>query len=837
MEKDAESTGAGRYQAVPFAYGNTADSADQKSMEMEMKNTCFYPPFPVPERLLQNLPPTEKIHQIIARTALFVSQHGGQSEIVLRVKQGDNPTFGFLMPDNKLHPYFRYLVDNQDFLKADSDGKAMEEKGYKEQAGNVANGGALSLLGSVYGSGDDEEAVANGAGGSNMDAADTSTTAEVTKSSPSEPAKTSESIRRDITIPKHSHFFKEKAAMSVKNGTSTAVKAKGASSTENKQSLGSSIWTAGKSKDPNASSTYKAEPLFIEPPSELKRLIAQIVEIILKKGKEFEEVLIEQDKQHERFPFLVPTNPYHPYYLKALKKGQKSKSNGRRCGPERSASLKEVDSISISAEDDFIPEYDRKERFKMVIGKSKMEIEDEPLKAANEQCGVGLDAAAAILQAATRGIKKSNLGFLSNRSVNGTSDGPSWEGGGTSSFGSQGASRPQGSNQKENKGGQPSVAVPVAKEIARSAALAAANEADSSEAGLSRAQKLKAERLKRAKMFTALLKRGAAPLVKDPQDPLRGLSVEPAGSGISACGTDVLNQDGKEKEGSSVPADVGTAYKPETSEKMSSDDEIEEKTSRKRRHYRARRPEEHGEDEEEEEEAGDDKDKGDRRHSRKKHRSHHSSRHHRDRSKDRHKHRRRHSSSKRESRHKREHDDTSEEDERHHRHKYDHASADKRRHRKHEHENSYDNDRRHTKHKHDVSSEEEGRQTKHKHNESSRDDRRHKKHRHDDSIEEGHSYRKHEHSRSPKAEGRHEKKSRKHRKRSNSEDAELEEGEIRTKSSDKSQSSLGDGAGVEVSVDKLNACQKESTPQPPAGTTEVSDDLRAKIRAMLLATL
>ena len=48
-------------------------------------------------------PPSEKVHQIIARTALFVSQHGGQSEIVLRVKQGSNPTFGFLMPDHHLH--------------------------------------------------------------------------------------------------------------------------------------------------------------------------------------------------------------------------------------------------------------------------------------------------------------------------------------------------------------------------------------------------------------------------------------------------------------------------------------------------------------------------------------------------------------------------------------------------------------------------------------------------------------------------------------------------------------------------------------------------------------
>ena len=95
-------------------------------------------------------PPTEKTHQIIARTAKLVSEHGGQSEIVLRVKQGSNPVFGFLMPDHHLHVYFRFLVDHPKVLDADNkaDRKHVEK-------GSV-QGEDLSLLGSVYGTGDDE---------------------------------------------------------------------------------------------------------------------------------------------------------------------------------------------------------------------------------------------------------------------------------------------------------------------------------------------------------------------------------------------------------------------------------------------------------------------------------------------------------------------------------------------------------------------------------------------------------------------------------------------------------------------------------------------------------
>lgn len=45
------------------------------------------------------------------QTAKFVRGSGGQTEFVLRVKQAGNPNFRFLDPEDRLHSYFRWLVE------------------------------------------------------------------------------------------------------------------------------------------------------------------------------------------------------------------------------------------------------------------------------------------------------------------------------------------------------------------------------------------------------------------------------------------------------------------------------------------------------------------------------------------------------------------------------------------------------------------------------------------------------------------------------------------------------------------------------------------------------
>ncbi|KAK9938588.1 hypothetical protein M0R45_015317 [Rubus argutus] len=180
------------------------------------------------------------------------------------------------------------------------------------------------------------------------------------------------------------------------------------------------------------------------------------------------------------------------------------------------------------------------------------------------------------------------------------------------------------------------------------------------------------------------------------------------------------------------------------------------------------------------------------KHSRKKRRSHHSSDYGKDR--DRHK---RHSSSKdRDSRH--------------------------RPLKRHKHHSSSDDEHWHAERQH-TRSEHRNSRRRHKHSDSSDDEHRH-------------SRRRRNHGSSSEDERPHRRRSVKHRGRESEKEMELEEGEIISKS-DQSIASGGANASREASVDISISNQVGRAPSQPSGTTEVSDDLRAKIRAMLMATL
>lgn len=265
-------------------------------------------------------PPTEKLHQIMARTAIFVSKHGGQSEIVLRVKQGDNPTFGFLMPDHQLHSYFRFLVDHPEVLNKDHERKSQDE--------NVADGepygggGALSLLGSLYGAGEDEDGAAETTK-ENLSTEDGNVGAPVAHA-PGKVASPKCTSVKDGSVSNHIVMPKDKAPVVRRNSSINGLKAGSSSSTRKEgESLHSVSAVTDKSRASSMPPMAKVEPLFVEPPSEIKKLVNKIVEFIIKNGKQFEAVLIEQDSEHGRFPFLLSSNQYNPYYLKVLQEAQK----------------------------------------------------------------------------------------------------------------------------------------------------------------------------------------------------------------------------------------------------------------------------------------------------------------------------------------------------------------------------------------------------------------------------------------------------------------------------------------------------------------------------------
>ncbi|KAG2600035.1 hypothetical protein PVAP13_5KG497600 [Panicum virgatum] len=752
-------------------------------------------------------PPSEKAHQIIARTALFVSEHGGQSEIVLRVKQGNNPTFGFLMPDHNLHSYFRYLVEQPQLLKDGVDAVDMS-KGKKIEGEHASSEGALSLLGTAYDSGDEDEGTLP-PGSKGMD-----------------PGNTRTPDSQGYVTPV-STILDNKVQSALSEAAAASANSKPILMKKNPMITGNIIITAPREevKDTSAASTtavsqninsvlYETKEMILEPPSFMKRTMEKIVEFILTNGKEFEAKLIEQDRTTGRFPFLLSSNPYHPYYLKFLQETQESKSRGRspdhkdrRCSSDwrdrrspserdgRRSSLQRDDRRSSRERDDRRSSRERrdsrsscdrndsysKERTRsnewpttgMISGSSDRSSAGPTEKQLLDQQGKGIfhpisgvkkepprkvtaDEAAAIVMAATRGLGAASdslntiKGKKEDVNIRGSNDHSS-SFGSLSSLPDRDAPSKRISNSEADtsltSSGQPKKEGFgiidddwIANTIAKAVAVAASKEADSSEASMTKEQKLKAERLRRAKMFASIVKSGGNKM--NDLAAVSGPTDEPSEATPADRNASELDPqpEAKEREGSSAPIERDGS----NVTKLEKDSDDEQNIVRK---YRKKHHQESDEEKDESEESY--------KPSRKRHRSEHSRAH----SKDVHKHKHKSHSKGRESRHRR-HRHSSSEDEHEHR-----SSKSRHRHRD---EDRYSDDEEH-----------------------SRSRRHQREHR-------SSSKRKHEEGQDP---------------------SELEV------------SPSPSGAKFE------SAKPPGNTSQSSPGVTEVPSELRAKIRAMLLETL
>ncbi|KAJ0246168.1 DRY_EERY domain-containing protein [Hirschfeldia incana] len=754
------STNADGFRAVPYSYGSSSDFCDQKAADTE---SGFSPPFPAPDYLLQHLPPSEKLHQIMARTSSFVSNHGVQSEIVLRVKQGGNPTFGFLMPDHHLHPYFRFLVEHQELLTGKS---AVEDKNIE----GGKDGGALSLLGSVYGTVDDEDTKEESARNCK-----TSESAEGDEADSSGPEGSKEAAKiaavKDVAS-KHSLPSNDQAPFIKRNPSVSAVNIVERKQIKTEDNVTEKSLASEKLKSSAMLAQPKIEQKIVEPPIEMKRAIDKIVDFIQKNGKELEATLAAQDVKYGMFPFLRPASLYHAYYRKVLQEADELRS-GNKGSFTKKEDMKQ-EKMDSPVKDDKLAvgnviqdDSAKREKQKMVCDKPKTALQKESFKPVEPQMRVNVDVntAAAILEAARRGVRNPQLGILSGNT--------------SQSLGNDGS----------NTSSKPP---DLAKSMGQlNSGSAAASGADSSKAGLSKEQKLKAERLKRAKMFVAMLKPGAQ--AAEQAEPSRSLSVEPLDSGSGS-------NTAKEREGSSLPSEAETKQ---------ADDGNNERRSKRNYRSRSQRDEddEMGVEEENEEssmeEVTEDTKIENKQSSSKRH--------------DRHKHKTRHSSKDRHSRDKHKHESSSD-DEYHsrsrHRHKHRKSSD------RHELYDSSDNER---EHRH--------RSSKHnKDGDYSKDKRshRHKTRKHDKHIDSSDDEHQRHH--------RHRSSRRKHEDSSDGEHGHRQKSSKRIKKDEKK-------VEEEESVSKSYQSDRKASPEydnimhPQNEPTQVSDELRAKIRAMLADTL
>ncbi|CAA6671295.1 unnamed protein product [Spirodela intermedia] len=321
---------SGIYRTVPFSYNA---SGELKSQEDGLEHSCYRPPFPVPEYLLSNL------------------------VNYLRVKQGGNPSFGFLMPDHKLHAYFRFLVDHPELSRSVTDTNAL-----------YVAGGALSLLGSVYGTGEDDGIP------------DTSETRETLVKSSKDAASATAPRKLQTSTSRFDDETKaaiklppavsEKPLLSKRSRSSAMIDSAAARSRTKEVTAGSPDSFISKS---GADSSRPRAPV-VEPPSNLKRMVEKTVEFICRNGKEFEASLIQQDKMNEKFPFLRSSNQYHSYYLKVLQHARETKLPYKNISDHRVGSKAEAkvaddypsDAWNVEKQFEAPLQLDRKEKFRMV---------------------------------------------------------------------------------------------------------------------------------------------------------------------------------------------------------------------------------------------------------------------------------------------------------------------------------------------------------------------------------------------------------------------------------------------------------------------------------------
>ena len=219
------------------------------------------------------------------------------------MKQGGNPIFGFLMPDHQLHPYFRYLIDHPELSEdvTEANGRLDKEKTPDIEENKLhVSGGALSLLGSVYGSLEDDGVPDTTGVREPLD--------KTTKPSLKVPVEeTKAALKESLTV-------KQKPLPSTRSNSSITFST-GALGSRSKDVISGSSYS---STSKPVSDPPKIVGPVVEPPSSLKPMVEKTAEFISRNGREFEASLIQQDSKNDKFPFLRPSNLYHSYYLKVL---------------------------------------------------------------------------------------------------------------------------------------------------------------------------------------------------------------------------------------------------------------------------------------------------------------------------------------------------------------------------------------------------------------------------------------------------------------------------------------------------------------------------------------
>lgn len=216
-------------------------------------------------------PSTMKDHNLIVKTASFISSNGAQMEIVIKAKQSRNRSFDFLDFDSTLNPYYRFVLSVIKSGKFVPD--APEEVSENSDESDSDDGNYLhpSLLG----------------GGKTATAL------------PLFPRSTNET---ETAYSQLVQSLKGKIAVSSSDeDTPSTIETNGRINPIEKTALTPNSYSNGASILPT-------------PPPEVEQIIDKLAQHVAKNGDEFEISIKRRGDQ--RFDFLNPGNCYHAHYIR-----------------------------------------------------------------------------------------------------------------------------------------------------------------------------------------------------------------------------------------------------------------------------------------------------------------------------------------------------------------------------------------------------------------------------------------------------------------------------------------------------------------------------------------
>lgn len=237
------------------------------------------------------IPNTEKLNQIIEKTAKFISKNGLQMEILLKTKQASNTQFNFLNHDGQYNAYYKHILvmmknNSYPWQEATKMNETKNEENLKncENGNGVENGNSTSstLSSAIF--------IPKIQYKPSADCAYTQLISKITKAPISELEKKQQQLEEN---------------------------AEGIDKKKKVEALG--LLQSYNSSDESDVSENEDEKAI---PPEIQVTIDKTALYVAKNGPEFEEKL--KDKQSETFKFLNADNEYHSYYKLKVKQNQAS---------------------------------------------------------------------------------------------------------------------------------------------------------------------------------------------------------------------------------------------------------------------------------------------------------------------------------------------------------------------------------------------------------------------------------------------------------------------------------------------------------------------------------